>query len=34
MVFLSIALVSFLMEVRIASRTLRVTRAVLGKTGR
>lgn len=30
MVFLSIALVSFLMEVRIASRTLRVTRSVLG----
>lgn len=30
MVFLSVALVSFLMEVRIASRTLRVTRAVLG----
>lgn len=29
MIFLSIALVSFLMEVRIASRTLRVTRAVL-----
>lgn len=29
MLFLSIALVSFLMEVRIASRTLRVTRAVL-----
>ncbi|MBY9066043.1 DUF2721 domain-containing protein [Hyphomonas sp. WL0036] len=29
MLFLSVALVSFLMEVRIASRTLRVTRAVL-----
>ncbi|MBA4228040.1 MAG: DUF2721 domain-containing protein [Hyphomonas sp.] len=36
MVFLSVALVSFLMEVRIASRTLRVTRAVLeaGKPGK
>lgn len=29
MLFLSVALVSFLMEVRIASRTLRVARAVL-----
>ncbi len=29
MLFLSVALVSFLMEVRLASRTLRVTRAVL-----
>lgn len=34
MIFLSIALVSFLMEVRIASRTLRVTRAVLEAGGR
>lgn len=36
MLLLSVALVSFLMEVRIASRTLRVTRAVLdaGKPGK
>lgn len=36
MLFLSVALVSFLMEVRLASRTLRVTRAVLeaGKPGK